>query len=128
MEDIKFKLEVECVVTQQSIEDLMVTALEGGINYWCGECNIKSIGDCTKDTILASDVIGYNGVLELVDGDDDDSNPDRWLLTRTKFISGLQQEMISSGYNSVEDLMDNYDATTADNIIQYALFNKLVFS
>ena len=33
----RVSVNLQIVVTQEDIDDIMVTALEGGINYWCGK-------------------------------------------------------------------------------------------
>ena len=40
MDTVVLKLELEVVVTQEDIDDIMTGALEGGINYWCGEAEV----------------------------------------------------------------------------------------
>ena len=35
MENFKVKAELEINVTQEDIDDIVTTAMEGGINYWC---------------------------------------------------------------------------------------------
>lgn len=34
------KAEINVKLTEQDIDDIMVAALEGGINYWCGEAEV----------------------------------------------------------------------------------------
>jgi hypothetical protein len=127
MKDIKFNMEVECILTKQDIDDLMCTALEGGINYWCSEVIVLN---ATADKTLhkyASTLFSEGFDLELIDADDDTDKPESWILTLDKFISGVKQAMIMYGYTSIEGLMDNQDAEIADAIIQFALFNEIVF-
>jgi len=40
MENFKVKAELEINVTQEDIDDIVTTALEGGINYWCGKVEV----------------------------------------------------------------------------------------
>lgn len=115
----------------EDINDLVVTALEGGINYWCGKAKIKKDGDRffgisdeDQDKITyASDVIGYGGVLILHDCE----SSDKWELTLDNMLKGIKMYCENTFLNPTE-LMDNYDADTADQIIQYAVFNELTFS
>jgi len=111
-------------LTSEQINDLMVTALEGGINYWCG-------GICFKDGSLLpeqeynylSEVISLGGTLILEDLESDDT----WELTKEKFLKGLEKTLELGNYNSVQELFDNHDAETVDVLIQYALFDEIVF-
>lgn len=43
MNDFKVKVELEVNVTQEDIDDIVTTALEGGINYWCRKAEV--VGD-----------------------------------------------------------------------------------
>lgn len=107
------------------INDLMTTALEGGINYWCRDCRTVSIPEEYKDKIeYTSDVIGYGGTLELQDIEEP---YDRWFLTKEKFLKGIAIYMKENNILSEDDLIEDHDAYTADAIIQYALFDEIIF-
>ena len=121
-------------ITNQDISNLMVAALEGGINYWCGKVEMKKdkIGGGYEGVSLkdeekleyASDIIGIGGTLILTDAE----NPDeKWELNKEKFINGLKKTLEWGEYGCVEELMNNHDAETADILIQFALFNKIIF-
>ncbi len=125
MKDIKFNLEVECILTKQDIDDLMCTALEGGINHWCGLVEVIDKPDDYKG--WASEALSEGFDLLLTDADDDTDKPETWILTLNKFISGVKQAMVMYGYTSVEGLVEAQDAEIADCIIQFALFNEIVF-
>jgi len=112
-------------ISNQFIDDVIATALEGGINYWCGEVKMKIIPDevnAKLNEIIASDLISLGGVLELheinVGG--------IWDLTLSKFLNGLEL-YIENESISFESLKDDFDANDADLIIQYALFGKIIF-
>ena len=118
------KIEKTYEVDNQHIEDLLVTALEGGINYWCGKVIIKEYPESLEDkNMLASDILAHGAVLTLCDVE----SSDKWDLTLDKFIQGLKMHLEKSKYSSIEDLMDSYDAYDADCIIQYAIFNEIIF-
>jgi hypothetical protein len=113
------------------INDLVCSALDGGINYWCGKAKIKKNVDGTFVGVASenhdkvkycSDVIGYDGVIILYDAE----SSDKWELTLESMLKGIS--MYCSAENVVlSDLLDEHDAGTADSIIQYALFNEIVF-
>ena len=59
MEKKKFlvKAEIKVELTQQDIDDIMVAALEGGINYWAGEAEVieeKRVADWGHEQIARS--------------------------------------------------------------------------
>lgn len=113
-------------ITNEQINDLLVTAFEGGINYWCGSVELKDgslTNELTEKVIYSSDVISLGGTLVLQDAESDD----KWELTKDKFLSGLKQTIKHYQFKDVQDLIDNHDAEVADVLIQYALFNEVVF-
>jgi hypothetical protein len=133
----EFEMTQKHKISNTEIGDLMTTALEGGINYWCGEAGIKyddgdnMVGIAPEDRWLvdfASDAIGPGGTLILTDLEGDAGLHGPWELTREKFIEGVKKAMEHFGLYSIEELMDNHDADTADLIIQFALFNEIVYA
>ena len=109
-------------ISSQDIDDLMVTALEGGINYWCDEIKVK-IPYGSSTNVIASDVISRGGTLRFIY----DERSGIAILDKEKLIKGLKKTIEDDDYCSVQDLMDNHDAETADKIIQFALFDEIVF-
>jgi hypothetical protein len=123
MEKIVVNVQKALEFTEQDISDLMVAGLEGGINYWCRKAKITMIPEGVNQDIYASDLIAKGGTLELYDAE----STDHWELTLEKFLKGVKYVCERDGYTCANDLMDNHDADTADAIIQYALFNEIVF-
>lgn len=121
--EVKFNVEV----TNQDIDDIMCTALEGGITYWCK--GVKVIGGQYFGE-YAHEQISRGGSLMLYDID----SSDKWELTLDKFKHGLQlylsehTEAIDGNEVGTYQLDTSYiDAYESDYIIQYALFNEIVF-
>ena len=120
----KINLGLTIELSNEDINDLMACALEGGINYWCGQVRVKDIPKEFEGKYeYASEVIALGGVLELHDAESDD----KWELTLEKFFHGVKLTCEDVGFISGQDLMENHDADTADAIIQLALFNEIVF-
>lgn len=117
------KAELHFKVTQQDIDDIMVSVLEGGINYWCRKAEVvggKYLGE------YASDQISRGGSLMLYDIE----SSDKWELTLEKFLAGLKMYVENGGAGCVwDEAIDTgeIDGYAADNIVQYALFGELVF-
>lgn len=120
--EYEIKITVSHKFSDQDLDDLMVTALEGGINYWCGNVTLKKSGE-NYDTIdFIGNIISKGGTLLLFDV----SSNDIWELNRDKLLKGIQ--MYCEIHNvAPSDLMDMHDADVADTIIQYGIFNELVF-
>jgi len=127
----KISITIEQEIKPEDINDFVSTALEGGINYWCGKALKKRNADgsyfgIAKEDVdnieYASDLIGYNGVLTLCDAE----SSDKWELTLENMLKGIQMHCTNRKI-SVAELLEDYDADDADCIVQYALFDKLVF-
>jgi len=125
MEDKKFNIHINMNVdlTQKDVDDLMCTALEGGICYWCGRAEV--VGEMLGE--YAHEQISRGGTLILHDAE----CPDKWELTLEKFLRGVELYIKNGDRVMVEDfkLVDfgELDAEDADCIVQYALFGRLVF-
>lgn len=114
----------ESEINPDEINDIMVAALEGGINYWCDKVKIVKNSDAynlNEDKIrYASDVLGYGGELIMFfDGE-------QKVLNQEMILNGITMYCESNGV-SYEDMYENHDADTADHIVQYALFNEIVY-
>lgn len=122
METVKLKIELEIDLTQEDIDDIMCTALEGGINYWCGRAEVvggKYLGE------YASEQIARGGSLKMYDIE----NGDSFELTFEKLLSGIKQAAANKEIPIEDGEIDicDIDADTADLIVQYALFGELVY-
>lgn len=135
MNDFKVKVELEVNVTQEDIDDIVTTALEGGINYWCRKAEVVGdyLGEC------ASEQISRGGMLKLYDSEGDKT----YELTRDKLLDGIKKycedtkrpyDIMYAGVNSVGCSTGEYgldccmvDATVADMIIQYAVMEEIVY-
>ena len=105
--------------TQQDIDDLMSMALDGGITYWCRRADVNETqyyGD------YASDQISRGGSLTLYDAESDE----KWVLTLDKLMHGLFLALADKEMHISSD-PDEWDAADADTIIQFALFDEVVF-
>ena len=120
------KAEINVKLTQQDIDDIMVAALEGGINYWAGEAEVieeKRVADWGHEQIARG------GVLVIHDIEDPD---EKWELTLEKFLNGFKLGVEDGGdqYGAVQGSeVDccNIDAGCADAIIQFALFGEVLY-
>ena len=114
--------QIEVNLTQQDVDDIMVAALEGGINYWCREAEV--VGEYLGE--YASDQISRGGSLILYDAE----SSDKWELTLEKFLNGVKLYFEQGCHVQVEDNAietGDIDAGDADCIVQFALFGEVVF-
>ena len=124
MSDSKFKVHIDMDVdkTQKDLDDLMCTALEGGICYWCGRAEV--VGEMLGD--YAHEQISRGGSLILYDAE----SSDKWDLTLEKFLRGVElyfAQALSAELDGEDIDPTDFDADAVDCIVQYALFGKLVF-
>jgi hypothetical protein len=117
-------------LTQQDIDDIMVAALEGGINYWCWRVVVQ--GDYLGE--YASEQISRVGKLAVWIDEPFEDDKTCYMLDRDKFLAGFKLWLEKGGDSyDVIDYSDGsvdcgqIDATCADEIVQYALFGEVVF-
>ena len=114
---------INFVVSDEDIDDIMSAALDGGVTYWCGRAEV--VGDYLGE--YASEQISRGGALKLHDIEGDGV----FELTLDKFLVGLRLwienerafELTNAGRLDVGQI----DAAAADTIVQYALFNDIVY-
>lgn len=132
-EEKKWNCEVNLnvIVKEEDIDDIMVSALEGGISYWCREAEV--IGERMGEG-WGHEQIARGGILRLYDAEDGE----HYDLDREKFLAGLKKYLERPLYDGTilrgihEDRMEldcgMIDAPAADQIIQYALFGDIMYS
>ena len=119
--NINFNLDI----TEEDIDDIMSTALEGGINYWCNEARAK--GKLLGEYI--SEQISRGGTLLLRETEENKVHE----LTCEKLLKGIEQAIEEDYYTQYEWWNCNgldtgsIDAAVADIIIQLALFGTEVY-
>lgn len=117
------RMGLEMLLTDEDIDDIMVTALEGGINYWCDEAEV--VGEYLGE--FASDQISRGGTLRLYDIEGDTT----YDLTLDKFLKGIalavEQGYATDWYEFGKIDVGNIDAEGADVIIQLALFGDVIY-
>ena len=112
-------------VTSENIDDIMATALEGGITYWC--CKAEVVGEYLGE--YASEQISRGGELKLYDAEDDEV----YTLTQEKLLYGIKLAIENRYYNEYDWYNANeldccqIDAMVADAIIQCALFDDVIY-
>lgn len=127
----KFEVHAEITVrlTQQDVDDIMVSALEGGICYWCDRVTVEGqyLGK------YASEQISRGGTLKVHVTEPFDEQDTEWYeLDIEKFIQGFRLWLENGGdrYGAVSNgEVDTceIDGEMADLIIQYALFGEVVY-
>lgn len=123
-----FIIEIEQKITIDDIENIIVTSVEGGSNYWMGIDNSTSewadkpekmpISQYIVELILAGKTVKFYDI------EDEDDTENDWTLTLDKLLNGFK---LNAQQRPEDSDLDNADATTADCIIQYAMFGEVVY-
>lgn len=124
----EFSYVVKKTITEEQITDIIVDSLEGGITYWAMLNNdteefekYYNSTDLATSEIVAK-ILLNGGSVEITDVEEDvePKHP----LTIERLLIGIQKNAEERPWDC--DLY-NYDATTCDCIIQYAIFDEVVF-
>lgn len=123
---VQLELLINLEITGRDIDDIMATALEGGITYWCTRVKVK--GEYLGE--YASEQISRGGTLEIYDSEGEAV----YELTSENFTRGLEKYLKNPTYETLyfEDGkykvdVGSIDACAADSIIQYALFDEIIY-
>lgn len=128
--EIKINLTVR--LTDEDIEDIVVTALEGGIGYWaCLDNTSKEYEKAPEDepvSITATKILLNGGTIRFFDEEDDDRPLD---MDINDLREGIQKwieggESVTVDSDGRLDLCD-LDALGADCIFQNALLGEVVY-
>lgn len=114
---------VALLVPHERLNDLLVTAFEGGINYWCE--SIKRAHDTpeSKELLYHSDALIAGALLELTVFDYAATHT----LTLLDCADGLATMSTKYPRHFSDFLAENEDATTADVFIQCCIFGELIY-
>ena len=103
-------------VTDGHLDNILVGAFEGGSNYWAVKVEVAK--DDYKGKKYASECVAAGGILNIY------ADGACHTLDRKMLINGLQQYLNESKH---KNWPDGGDAQTDDLILQYALFDEVVY-
>ena len=112
--------------SDDDISNIVCTALEGGIGYWARLDNTDEeiwFADDRATSEIATDLLLSGQWIKFEDAEDEDDSTD-WLLNLDKLLRGIAMAIENGDWDG--DL-DTIDATAADCVFQYALFNEVVY-
>ena len=104
-------------VTDEHLDNILAGAFEGGSNYWAVKVEVAK--DDYKGKKYASECVAAGGALFITT-----TEGDKYLLTKQCVIEGLQMYLDESKH---KNWPDGGDAYTDDCILQYALFEEIVY-
>lgn len=117
--------------SREDIDDLLATAFEGGINYWCIRVEPVTYPEFPEGAKWASACPSRGtNIRLLVDDTDEDDNQVVVTIGLKEILNGIKQyceEKHLNPYTLFDPFRGDYDANDADQIVQYACFQKVVF-
>lgn len=115
-------------VTDDLLASTLITAVEGGINYWAQVSNYKwDLQDPTVASVRVHEVEADHGQFELghdVDLDDILRGINLMLQKDAKVSSTLKDTLLRAVF---EDEAGDIDADIADCVMQFAVLGELVY-
>ena len=124
----EFEYTIKKKITEEEIRNLVVDGLETGITYWATLHNDTEEFEKYYDTTdlatseIVADILLKGGSVKITDVEEDE-NP-KYNLTLERLLVGIQKNAEERPWDC--DL-ENYDATTCDCILQYALYDEVIF-
>lgn len=104
-------------LTAGVIEDIVITAIEGGVNYWVRKIDVDRPEGCKY-----YEAIPNGGSITFFPFEDDEC----YVLKLSNFLKGYK--MAAEHFDqTLEDFYENHDADGADLVVQFALFDQIVY-
>lgn len=135
--NIDFNVTIPITITGEDIEDILVTAFEGGIGYWCPQAEPREDTKLKQEpheptSIFLTRALLVEGMIrlhEVCEGED------KWhYLTPRDLVRGVEKWFrLRAGQHRTPSLdggrldTGDIDVVEADVIVQYALFNEVVY-
>lgn len=118
-----FMVRITKEFTDDDLENIMITALEGGIGYWACLDNSdwsKQPADMPTSE-YAWKILQDGGTLHFLDEEDDGAE---YFLDLNSLLDGIGKCIANKDWDGD---IDNIDAIIADMIIQYAIFGSVIY-
>ena len=113
-------------IDSELIGDIITTAFEGGSNYWISEVNV--VGDFKEES--ASEHLASGGILQIIPDDpvetEDDDVDIEYKITTQDVVTAIET-LLNTTHWTLEQLVTDFDAASADAILQQALFGEIVY-
>jgi hypothetical protein len=118
-------------ITNQQLEDLFITAYEGGSSYWCGieneELDKARDGFKSKETPAPSQFLWAallaGQTINLYDQEDHSD----WTLNLEKLKTGTEKFTMEQVDHYADAVSDRMDAETADAWFQICVLGEIIF-
>lgn len=127
-------MKFEVVVTELNEKDIE-TIIEGarcGVSYWCSEMTLreevyneyKNEENLKYHEEILARALKEGNLVVFYDAEDSS----KYFLTYDRLLNGVEKFINSGRCTNIEEIFEgNEDADDMDCIIQYALFDKIIF-
>lgn len=112
---------VVMTITPEQIADLIITAFEGGISYWCGSADLIKGETTERPWYSDPKLYEQDFQVRMTDVEDDTIV---WTLGPADLRQGIEK-LPEAVLDRI--LRSDYDADDADTFIQLCLFGELVY-
>lgn len=109
-------IQIEVEVTDQTLDDIIVTALEGGIGYWCQ----ASVYEHTEGQ-------PHRAIVHQLNEDESGYEHRGMTIDRAAIIDGLKRLAPKYSTQLGRLVNDDYDSDDADVVVQMALFGDVIY-
>lgn len=120
-----YEVTVIYTLNEQDMEDIIVTALEGGIGYWAKLDNTQAEWAEKPAKMPTAEyawqILRNGGELHFIDEEDDGTE---YQFNLTDLLYGIESSIEAGEWHG--DIV-SLDASLADMIIQYAVFGEVVY-
>ena len=123
----KNEIKVSFFYTDEDLMDIVVTALEGGIGYWaCLDNTGKDFEDQPDDMPVSEwcwELLKQGKQLHFYD-DSGEEEEAEYFLDMASLYTGIGKAIANKCWDGDMDMLD---ADVADAIIQYAIFDDVIY-
>jgi len=122
-------MEITIDISAQRIADLMVTAIEGDITYWCSAVLLKSVHQLQYSPWYSNPTLydATDFIIEVHEIDDESAGapPKVRAIDKNAFKLGLERFACSRHFGDFQ--AENEDATTGDVFLQFVALGEIVY-
>jgi hypothetical protein len=121
------KIQIPLEITEEDIDNIIVSSVEGGSNSWMGIDNSKpEFKNKPKDEPIATWItkLILEGKTVYFYDCEEEEEEEYFPLTLEKLLKGIELNIQERPFSNDKD---NWDSVDTDCIIQYALFGKLIY-
>jgi hypothetical protein len=131
------RISINIELTREVLEDIFVTALEGGSNYWylIQEEAIKKVRAVVPDRsipfsqALFSAVYDHNVDVDIHDIEEDEDEEAVGTISMTTMNERIQKcATDDNSWAILNEINENGDATSSDVIFQYIVLGEVVYA